>query len=357
MRANSWTPEEEAWLREAYPTHHNAELARMHAERFPDRPRRTDKAINSRAKVWNLRKAEGFVRNPPVFWTPEKDEWFRAFVPGHHESDISAEHERLFGTPLTASQIGNRKAALGVKSGTVGGRFRKGEAHGFKDEAHRRAFLEAGKATRFKKGEPQRRKGWVKPVGHERVNVEGYVEVKVSDGLQERPNCNYRMKHHVVWERAHGGPVPPNTMIVFADRDKRNFDPDNLVAVPRSLWAVISRPGIPYHDAGSLGVAVNIARVRSAANGAACRPRTCWSCGATFGPRYPGQRTCDACLAAGKHAPKRNPRARDGGEGVCAVCGAKFAKGRTTQRRCPDCIAAAPNASVRDQRASMGLER
>ena len=125
-RPNSWTPEEEAWLRGAYPHVHNAELARLHAEMFPDRPRRTAKAINSRAKVWKLRKAEDFVRCPPTFWTPEKDEWFRSFVPGHHEAEISAEHERVYGTPLTASQIGNRKAKLGVKSGTDGGQFRRG---------------------------------------------------------------------------------------------------------------------------------------------------------------------------------------------------------------------------------------
>ena len=50
-RPDRWTPEEEAWLREVYPTHHNATLSEMHAERFPDCPRRGPKAISSRAKV------------------------------------------------------------------------------------------------------------------------------------------------------------------------------------------------------------------------------------------------------------------------------------------------------------------
>jgi len=124
-RTNSWTPEEEAWLREVYPDHGNAEIAAMHAERFPDRPRRTDKSINSRAKVYGLHKADGFVRKPPRFWTPERVEWFRAYVPGHTESEISAEHERLFGAPLSEGQIGNAKTKLGVRSGTHGARFEK----------------------------------------------------------------------------------------------------------------------------------------------------------------------------------------------------------------------------------------
>lgn len=301
-RAGSWTPEEEVWLREVYPTHHNAEIAEMHAEAFPDRSRRTDKAINSRAKVLGLHKADGFVRNPPRFWTPERAEWFRSFVPGHTESEISAEHERIYGFPLSEGQIGNAKTKLGVKSGTHGGRFEKGHAGGFSSEEHRRRFIEAGKATRFRKGNVSGiAKERMKPVGYERVDSkDGYIYVKVKDTPQAQVPGSYndifRPKHHVVWEQANGRPVPPSTMIVFADRDKRNFDPANLVAVPRSLWAVISHKGMAYHDRESLEACMAIASLDRAAYSARCAPRTCKSCGAEFEPRYPRQATCDTCL-------------------------------------------------------------
>lgn len=300
MRANGWTTAEEAWLREVYPHSHNSEIADMHAQEFPDRPRRTSKAINSRARKLHLLKADGFVRNPPVFWTPEKDAWFRSFVPGHSESEISAEHERIYGTPLSEGQIGNRKTYLGVKSGTVGGHFRKGQAPFNKGkkwteygtpEGHERS-----RATQFKRGEvhgyaAQR----MQPVGAERISKDGYIEVKVSDGLQDKPNCNFRKKHHVVYEQAYG-PIPSGCNIVFADHDKRNLDPGNLVAVPRSVWSVISHNRMEYWDAESLRACMAVAQLDMARYAAQNRPRECRKCGAEFVARFPSQRTCDACL-------------------------------------------------------------
>ena len=300
-RANSWTPEEEAWLREVYPDHHNAEIAEMHARAFPDAPHRTVKAVSSRAKRLKLLKADDFVRCPPRFWTSERVEWFRAFVPGHTEPEISAEHERLFGAPLSEGQIGNAKTKLGVRSGTHGGRFEKGQTPHNKGKTWAEYVSPEGqarsRATCFRKGEVRgaalKRE---QPVGSERVSKDGYVEVKVSEGLQSRPNCNFRPKHHIVWEQANGYPVPPHTMIVFADHDKQNFDPPNLVAVPRSLWSVISRQGWAYRDRESLEACVALAKLSRKVYEARLHPRLCKACGGEFKPRFPHQRTCDACL-------------------------------------------------------------
>ena len=307
-RADSWTAEEEAWLRDVYPTHHNGEIAEMHAARFPDRPRRTASAVNSRAKVYGLHKADGFQRKPPTFWTPEKVEWFSAFVPGHHEAEISAEHERIYGTPLTEGQIGNAKARFGVRSGTDGGQFRKGsepankgktwDEMGISEEAKERM-----RANQYKPGQVHVAPSRERHVGYERVDKDGFTLVKVRDsrvdGLQRKHaghfNENYRMKHHVVYEQAHG-PIPDGHNVVFADHDKTNFDPSNLVAVPRSLWSTIKRKRIEYWDAESLRTAMLVAKVDQARHAAECRPRKCRKCGAEFEARYPHQRTCDACL-------------------------------------------------------------
>ena len=99
-----------------------------------------------------------------------------------------------------------------------------------------------------------------------------------------------------MWEKANGMPVPPHTMIVFADRDKRNFDPANLVAVPRDLWGTIARQHLAYHDADSLRTCVSVARLQKEMHAKRKRPRNCKSCGTEFSPRFPGQRTCDMCL-------------------------------------------------------------
>lgn len=237
-----------------------------------------------------------------VRWTPERIAWFRAYVPGHTEPEISAEHERVFGTPLSEAQIGNAKTKLGVKSGTHGGRFEKGIAPFNKgkkwDEYVSPEGQERSRATCFKKGEVH---GYAaqreQPVGTERVNRDGYVEVKVAEGLQERPNSNFRLKHRLVYEQAYGS-IPRGCNVVFADGDRRNFDPGNLVAVPRSLWSIICRRHIDFWDAESLQVAMNVARLDRATYEARCRPRLCMRCGAEFAARYPHQRTCDACLGA-----------------------------------------------------------
>ena len=304
MRRNSWTAAEEAWLREVYPTHYNGEIARMHSDAFPDLPERTDKAINSRAKVLRLLKADGFPRSPKRFWTDEKAAWFRSFVPGHSESEISAEHERLYGTPLSESQIGNAKASLGVKSGTKGGTFRKGHVPANKGKTWDEFMSPEGQAnsrkTQFKHGEIHGPQGHVKPVGYERVSKDGYVEVKVADGLQSRANCNYRPKHHVVWESVNG-PIPPHTMIVFADRDKRNFDPDNLVAVDRSIWSTISSKGLSYADRESLEACINVVKLKRAVYEKRLSPRTCRECGAEFQPTFANQSRYRPCIDRRKH--------------------------------------------------------
>ena len=274
MAGAKWTEAEEADLRELYPYTSNPEIARILNDRHGNN--RSADGVCSRACVLGLLKDKSVeIKRTRQVWTDEKVEWFKSFVPGHTEPEISAEHERIYGTPLSEGQIGNAKNRFGVKSGTVGGRFEKGHAPHNKgktwDEMGFSPEMQAKiRKTTFKKGEVRDiRQGWMKPIGYERVNVEGYVEVKVRDsrisGIQPKEpgkfNCNYRFKHHVVWEETNGMPVPPGTRIAFADHDKRNFDPDNLVAVPVSVWRIIQLQRIPYADRESLETAVLMAKL------------------------------------------------------------------------------------------------
>lgn len=234
-------------------------------------------------------------------WTDDKKEWFRAYVPGHSVSEIRDAFNEEFGIVLTTSQIKNAKTSLGVRSTTVGGRFNRGHVPANKgkkwDEFMSPEGQAASRRTCFKKGEIHGPEGHIKPVGYERVSKDGYIEVKVSGGLQRKANCNYRPKHHIIYEE-HNGPIPPHTQIVFADRDKRNFDPDNLVAVDRSIWATISSKGLIYCDRESLEACINLANLKRAVHKAKCQPRRCRECGAEFEPEYPNQRRCRACLDA-----------------------------------------------------------
>lgn len=87
--------------------------------------------------------------------------------------------------------------------------------------------IERTKATRFKKGNiPPNHK----PIGHERVTVDGYVEVKVREGKKQK---NFELKHRLVWEQ-HNGPIPESHNIQFKDGNKLNCKIENLYMISRA---------------------------------------------------------------------------------------------------------------------------
>jgi len=79
-------------------------------------------------------------------------------------------------------------------------------------------------------------------VGTERINGSGYVDIKVAE-----PNT-WKGKHIIVWEQTHG-PVPDGSVIVFGDRNRRNFDPNNLILVTRSQLSTLNVKGLIQTDA------------------------------------------------------------------------------------------------------------
>jgi hypothetical protein len=81
--------------------------------------------------------------------------------------------------------------------------------------------IERTKATRFQVGG----RVWNhRPVGWERVNVYGYIEVKIAEPR------TFKLKHRHAWEQAHG-PIPKGHNVVFRDGDTMNCKPENLELV------------------------------------------------------------------------------------------------------------------------------
>ena len=63
-----------------------------------------------------------------------------------------------------------------------------------------------------------------RPVGSERIDVDGYLYVKVEDPR------TWKLKHRLVWEEHHG-PIPAGMNIMFRDGNKLNCDISNLEMV------------------------------------------------------------------------------------------------------------------------------
>jgi hypothetical protein len=95
-----------------------------------------------------------------------------------------------------------------------------------------------GKQTQFKKGQ----KGWnYKPVGTERVNRDGYVEIKIADPK------TWKSKHIIIWEEANG-PVPKGHVVIFADGNQQNVTLDNLLLISRRELVIMNKRGLISND-------------------------------------------------------------------------------------------------------------
>ena len=124
------TPEQEAWLLEHYPTHSNAELSRILAERFGVTVTATQ--LNSWAKRHDVRKERATVVNAHkagarYLGREEELDFMREFVPGHVYPQFADEFERRFGWRPTRNQYKNACVRYGIRSGVRDyGRFKKG---------------------------------------------------------------------------------------------------------------------------------------------------------------------------------------------------------------------------------------
>lgn len=166
-------------------------------------------------------------------YTLEQVEFIRNNVVGQSYAKLTEIFNAKFGLNLTASQIGgfigNRKLNTGLT-----GRFEKGHVpvnKGIKGE-------HLSPSTEFKKGN---RPANYRSVGSERINADGYCEVKIADPRK------WKMKHVVVWEQLHGL-VPKGHAVIFGDGDQSNMNPDNLVLVSRRQLAVLNRRGLIQND-------------------------------------------------------------------------------------------------------------
>jgi hypothetical protein len=75
-----------------------------------------------------------------------------------------------------------------------------------------------------------------KVVGYERVNKNGFIEVRCAE---KTGNGYFRCKHILIWEKHYQQQLPRNHSVVFLDGDSRNFNIDNLMLM--HIGAVFQR--------------------------------------------------------------------------------------------------------------------
>ncbi len=284
-------PIDAEWLRERYPVMTDINtLLDEHEERFGWRPSKT--AVYTKANKMRIRKkpVQGRYKRceRSVFWSkePEMEAWMLEHDHGQRTDSLSDEFRGRFGFGLSRGQINQFRASH-------------------------------GKRTRKPHGGGKKRV----PIGTERASKDGYIVIKVrAEADVAMSKDNWMLKHVWVWEQANGRKLPDGHMVMFADKDKRNFDPDNLVAVPKKLIGVINSLHVEWHDRKSLEAVVAIARIRVARNRAeASIKRVCPCCGKEFdnihrlesGRGNIRSTVCEECGMAGRKPPYKKKNKYD----------------------------------------------
>ena len=137
-------------------------------------------------------------------------------------------------------QVYNKARAMGLKApmerirmaGKIGmqhpksiaTRFHKGHIPTNKGKKVSTEMYERMRATMFKKGRINENK---REVGSERVNVYGYIEIKVAE-----PN-RWRLKHRIIWEQVNGE-IPKGYNVQFKNHNTQDCRIENLYLISKA---------------------------------------------------------------------------------------------------------------------------
>ncbi|MEC0935440.1 HNH endonuclease signature motif containing protein [Bacillus atrophaeus] len=185
----------------------------------------------------------------PHRYSAEEKEFIKNNVKGRSNAKLLKMFNDRFGLNLTKSQIAAFKKNNRLSSG-LDGRFKSGHVPFNKGK---KGLVCGGKETQFKKG--QRALNY-RPIGSERVSVDGYIEIKIANPGK------WRMKHLVLWEEANG-PVPKGHCLLFLDGNKLNVTLDNLQLITRSQLIRMNQNGLISKDADLTKTGTVIAEILS----------------------------------------------------------------------------------------------
>lgn len=184
-------------------------------------------------------------------YTAEEKNYLKEAVPGRSHKEITVDFNKKFDTCLKESQIKSYINNHKLNTGRTG-RFEKG--HIPKNKGVKGKHYPGTKKTWFKKGHKPKN---YRPVGSERISVDGYIEVKVED------HKKWRLKHRVEWEKVNGK-IPHGYALTFIDGNKLNCKADNLKLISRNVLARMNQSGYSQFSGELKETALNFLEVGEA---------------------------------------------------------------------------------------------
>lgn len=267
--ARKYTEEQHEWLLLHFSSMTNRELAEAFEERFGTPT--TYEAMHSFGSNRHLRKDPEAVSRALRCYTDEEDAFLREFIPGHGTREVSDAFEARFGRRLSKGQVTASALRLGVRCGVNAGRYEKGRP----SEAKGKTWDEMGytpeqqermRANLFKPGERNEyTESKMRDLLDTKEGPDGVLMIYVRPRNAPWPARHWISYARFVWMQHNGRDWPEGHRVMFADHDNRNFEPENVVAVPDELAIIIQGNAhghaLPYHDRETLEVAINHAKV------------------------------------------------------------------------------------------------
>ena len=168
------------------------------------------------------------MNDKPVKWrryTDEERRFLIEIVPGRSYAEIAEVFNARFSPPITTGQVKSFVSNNKLSTGRTG-RFYKGQPSHNKGK-----YSRYSPATEFKKGHVPSN---YKPVGSTRLSKDGYIEVKVANSRK------WRHLHTIVYEKENGK-IPKGHAVIFADGNKQNVVPENLILVTRAELLILNQ--------------------------------------------------------------------------------------------------------------------
>ena len=184
-------------------------------------------------------------------YTDEEKAFMEKYVPGHSYQEIRDAFEKNFGWCISIKQVKGYVGNHHLNTGRTG-RFEKGSVPHNKGKKGKCA--KGCEKTWFRKGHVPKNH---RQVGSERVNVDGYIEIKVAE-----PNV-WKLKHRVVYEEHHGK-IPHGHIVIFRDGNRCNTSVENLRLISRGVNAMLNHTGLCEYKGELKETSIRIAELKCA---------------------------------------------------------------------------------------------
>ena len=178
-------------------------------------------------------------------WTQEEIDILSRLYPNHYAREIagilgrgiSSIHCKAQALGIESSREKNQRAGYEASKSpaSIAARFQNGSVPLNKGKKVSPEIYAKMQPTMFKKGQTPVNH---RDVGSERVNVDGYIEIKVAE-----PN-RWRLKHRVIWEQVNGV-IPKGFNVQFKNHNSQDCRIENLYLISKaeqmakenSFWA------------------------------------------------------------------------------------------------------------------------